>query len=119
MLTENKLSVLKRLKTFKAPTELQKHLLKIFINIVDPAVFENMKNTFQAVDVDNSGIITKDELFKEMLKIKKETKAITGWFDPEIQRTRKSVNKAIEAIDFDHNGEIGYTEFLSGCLSPR
>lgn len=64
--------VLKRLNTFKAPSELQKHLLKIFVRIVDPSLFENMKNTFQAIDVDNSGIITKDELYKSALGIKKE-----------------------------------------------
>ena len=60
-----------------------------------------MRETFEAIDVDDSGWISLDEL--------KEAFKSLGNLNVDIQ-------KIMEELDWDKNGEINYTEFMTASL---
>lgn len=64
---------------------------------------KEIRETFSAIDADSSGSISLDELctaFKSAGQTKKD----------------EDVDDIMKKIDFDENGEINYTEFISGAL---
>jgi calcium-dependent protein kinase len=66
-------------------------------------------DTFQAIDSDHSGLISADEL-------KAAFKKITTL---QHQDSDKMIDQIMKTIDYDNNGSINYTEFLSGTLDPK
>lgn len=64
--------------------------------------------TFRAIDVDFSGMITPDELKTTFDKL-------------ELLNQRSSedvVQQIMFTMDFDQNGTLNFSEFLSGTLEP-
>jgi Ca2+-binding EF-hand superfamily protein len=66
-------------------------------------------DTFQAIDEDQSGLISADEL---KLAFKKHQ--ALSHLDSD-----KLIDQIMKTIDYDNNGSINYTEFLSGTLDPK
>ena len=62
------------------------------------------------MDTNGNGVISKQEMVQGMKLFNKEGKS---------NLTEKSVKRLFHAIDVDHNGEIGYTEFIASFLSTH
>ena len=63
-------------------------------------------DTFQAIDSDHSGLISAEELKNAYQRMSQFQN-----FDSDV-----IIDKIMKNIDFDNNGSINYTEFLSGTL---
>lgn len=76
----------------------------LFINHLDPELFKSSRETFFAIDSDYSGLISVNELH-DVLKS----------FGPDEEEAKSILDK----VDYDKNGEINYSEFLSGTLTKE
>ena len=75
------------------------------VNQLDEQDLKRSKDTFRAIDKDHSGLISPGELrnaFKQA--------SLDSLNDDQI-------DEIIKKLDYDHNGEINYSEFLSGTIS--
>lgn len=68
---------------------------------MDENELKNSKSTFKAIDKDYSGLISSGEL----------KKAFSHSLKGDI--SEDEINKIIKRVDYDNNGEINYSEFLS------
>ena len=71
------------------------------INTLNPEELREIKETFEAIDTDRSGCISLKEL--------EEAYQLLGHADVDIEELWKR-------LDYDKNGEVNYSEFLSGCI---
>ena len=69
-----------------------------------------LKNIFKKIDTNGNGLISKEEMVAGM----KEFAAI-GMSNLK----EKTVKKLFHAMDLDHNGEIGYTEFIASFMNTH
>ena len=72
--------------------------------MADLNVHKDLIDQFKLIDVDNSGVITVDELRDVLIKMT----------DQEV--TEEEVNRIIEEVDNETNGTINYTEFLAATI---
>ena len=66
--------------------------------------FAKLRNAFRTLDTDNSGTLQLSE--------------IRTAFN-ELNMSEEEVGKIFERIDFNHDGEINYTEFLAVTVDRR
>lgn len=106
MLHEDKLAVLRRIRNFRQPKRLQIEALTFLVNSVDTSTFDfaKLKNAFRTLDTDNSGTLQLSE--------------IRTAFN-ELNMSEVEINQLFERIDFNHDGEINYTEFLAVTVDRR
>eukprot|EP00798_Chlamydomonas_sp_ICE-L_P004948 gene4948-34724_t len=95
--------VLKRLRNFTGLTTLKKEALKVIARSLPPAELRGVREMFEAIDEDNSGTITVDEL-REGLRKKGAQLALD------------EVAKIVDGLDVDGNNTIDYEEFLAATL---
>lgn len=79
-------------------------MLLLLVNQLDDEDLKKNKETFRAIDVDHSGLISTDELKKAFHKID-----LHNFSD-------EAFESMIKRVDYDNNGEINYSEFLSGTI---
>jgi Ca2+-binding EF-hand superfamily protein len=72
-------------------------------------IMGNTTDTFQAIDKDHSGLISAEEL-------KAAYRNIPLLHHP---NSDKMIDQIMKSIDYDNNGSINYTEFLSGTLDRQ
>ena len=98
--------VLKRIKNFRQPKRLQIEALSFLVNQVDTSTFDfaKLRNAFRTLDEDNSGTLTINE--------------IRTAFN-ELNMPEEEINQIFQRIDFNHDGEINYTEFLAVTVDRR
>jgi calcium-dependent protein kinase len=94
--------VLQRLALFKKPTLFQKEILLILGALLNSKELKEIRDTFFAIDADSSGTITLNELKAALLE--------AGSAED------NSPEEIIKRVDFDENGEINYSEFVSSTL---
>lgn len=95
--------VLTRLSLFKKPTAFQKQILLLLAALLNGKELREIRETFSAIDVDSSGSISLHELCSAF------------WLAGQIRKD-EDVDDIMRKIDFDSNGEINYSEFISGAL---
>ena len=102
----DKAMVLRRIKNFRAPKKLQVEALCFLVNQADTSAFdfEKLKNAFRTLDTDNSGTL--------------ELSEIRNAFN-ELNMPAQQIDEIFERIDFNHDGEINYTEFLAVTVDRR
>ncbi|EXC10389.1 Calcium-dependent protein kinase 17 [Morus notabilis] len=96
-------AVLNRLKQFKAMNQFKKVALRVIAGCLSEEEIMGLKQMFKAMDTDNSGTITLEELKQGLAK----------------QGTRLSeleVKQLMEAADADGNGTIDYDEFITATM---
>ncbi|KAB2050341.1 hypothetical protein ES319_A13G239000v1 [Gossypium barbadense] len=96
-------AVLSRLKQFKAMNQFKKVALKVIAGCLSEEEIRGLKEMFKAMDTDNSGTITLEELRQGLAK----------------QGTKLSeyeVKQLMEAADADGNGTIDYDEFITATM---
>jgi calcium-dependent protein kinase len=98
--------VLSRLALFQKPTLFQKHILLLLAALLNSKELKDIRDTFSAIDVDSSGTITLGELSAAFLQAGQA----------ELSASPPNLSEIIRRVDFDENGEINYSEFVSGTL---
>ncbi|CAG9464081.1 unnamed protein product [Pedinophyceae sp. YPF-701] len=95
--------VAQRLKAFKNMNNLKKKAMQVIASHLDKDEIAGLENMFKAIDTDNSGTITIDELRSAMQK---------GHY----KITEDDIKFLMEAADVDGNGEIDYKEFIAATI---
>eukprot|EP01123_Difflugia_compressa_P003673 TRINITY_DN1491_c1_g3_i1.p1 TRINITY_DN1491_c1_g3~~TRINITY_DN1491_c1_g3_i1.p1 ORF type:complete len:212 (-),score=56.91 TRINITY_DN1491_c1_g3_i1:72-707(-) len=72
-----------------------------FLNGIEPSQIEDMKSIFQALDIDQNGVITQNEL-------------VTGMKKAHVNATEEDVKNLFESLDLNEDGKIDFEEFISG-----
>ncbi|XP_022878058.1 calcium-dependent protein kinase 4 [Olea europaea var. sylvestris] len=96
-------AVLSRLKQFSAMNKLKKMALRVIAESLSEEEIAGLKEMFMAMDTDNSGAITFDELKVGLRKYGSTLK------DTEIR-------DLMDAADVDNSGTIDYGEFVAATI---
>ncbi|XP_073002321.1 calcium-dependent protein kinase 26-like [Typha latifolia] len=96
-------AVLSRLKQFSAMNKLKKMALRVIAESLSEEEIAGLREMFMAMDTDNSGAITFDEL-KEGLRRYGSTLKDT------------EIRDLMEAADIDNSGTIDYKEFIAATV---
>ncbi|CAM8899398.1 unnamed protein product [Rhodiola kirilowii] len=96
-------AVLSRLKNFSAMNKLKKMALRVIAESLSEEEIAGLKEMFQAMDTDNSGAITFDEL-----------KAGLRRYGSTLQDTE--IRDLMDAADIDNSGTIDYGEFIAATV---
>ncbi|XP_047942351.1 calcium-dependent protein kinase 4 [Salvia hispanica] len=96
-------AVLSRLKQFSAMNKLKKMALRVIAESLSEEEIAGLKEMFAAMDTDNSGAITFDELKAGLRKYGSTLK------DTEIR-------DLMDAADVDNSGTIDYGEFIAATI---
>ncbi|XP_020248982.1 calcium-dependent protein kinase 26-like [Asparagus officinalis] len=96
-------AVLSRIKQFSAMNKLKKMALRVIAESLSEEEIAGLKEMFKAMDTDNSGAITFDEL-KEGLRRYGSTLKDT------------EIRDLMEAADVDNSGTIDYGEFIAATI---
>ncbi|KAM1987328.1 hypothetical protein ACFX15_034612 [Malus domestica] len=96
-------AVLSRLKTFSAMNKLKKMALRVIAERLSEEEIAGLREMFQAMDTDNSGAITFDELKAGLRRYGSTMK------DTEIR-------DLMDAADVDNSGTIDYGEFIAATV---
>jgi calcium-dependent protein kinase len=96
-------AVLTRLKNFSAANKMKKLALKVIAESLSEDEIIGLREMFKAMDTDNSGTITFEEL-----KV--------GLHRQGSRLAESDVKKLMEAADVDGNGKIDFNEFISATM---
>ncbi|XP_018630280.1 calcium-dependent protein kinase 4-like [Nicotiana tabacum] len=96
-------AVLSRLKQFSAMNKLKKMALRVIAESLSEEEIAGLREMFKAMDTDNSGAITFDELKAGLRKYGSTLK------DTEIR-------ELMDAADVDNSGTIDYGEFIAATV---
>nr|GMC87390.1 calcium-dependent protein kinase 4 [Ipomoea batatas] len=96
-------AVLSRLKQFSAMNKLKKMALRVIAESLSEEEIAGLREMFKAMDTDNSGAITFDELKAGLRKYGSTLK------DTEIR-------ELMDAADVDNSGTIDYGEFIAATI---
>ncbi|XP_039123875.1 calcium-dependent protein kinase 26-like [Dioscorea cayenensis subsp. rotundata] len=96
-------AVLSRLKQFSAMNKLKKMALRVIAESLSEEEIAGLKEMFQAMDTDNSGAITFDELKEGLRKYGSNLK-------------ESEIRDLMNAADVDKSGTIDYGEFIAATL---
>lgn len=96
-------AVLSRLKQFSAMNKLKKMALRVIAESLSEEEIAGLKEMFKAMDTDNSGAITFDELKAGLRKYGSTLKD-------------KEIRDLMDAADVDNSGTIDYGEFVAATL---
>mmetsp|Transcript_1808 Transcript_1808/g.1993 ORF Transcript_1808/g.1993 Transcript_1808/m.1993 type:complete len:516 (-) Transcript_1808:854-2401(-) len=103
--TESKLddSVVTRLKKFAQMNKFKKLALEVIASQLSTAEIKGLEQMFKAIDTDNSGSITLEELRKGLTNLNGQVK-------------EDELVKIMEACDVDGNGSLSYEEFIAATM---
>jgi calcium-dependent protein kinase len=97
--------ILSRLKTFRADQKLQEATLAFIVNqLISKEETNELKKVFMELDVNNDGKLSLEEIAQGYKKI-------YGSKTPEYD-----AKLIFESVDADHNGYIGYEEFIRATV---
>mmetsp|Transcript_30567 Transcript_30567/g.97574 ORF Transcript_30567/g.97574 Transcript_30567/m.97574 type:complete len:549 (+) Transcript_30567:129-1775(+) len=96
-------AVLSRLQQFAAMNKIKKMALKVIATNLSEEEITGLKQMFAAIDTDNSGTITYEEMRTGLAKMGSEL-------------AEGEVKQLMEAADVDGNGSIDYEEFLAATM---
>ena len=95
-----------RLALFKKPNIFQREILLLLGALLNSKELKEIRDTFAAIDEDSSGAISLQELQNAFRQAGQ-------------QRAEEDIGEIISKVDFDQNGEINYSEFISGTLDRQ
>lgn len=101
--TEHKTMYMEKFESFKDSNHLKKAILSFLATKVNDEEIKEEIDLFNSFDTNNDGYITKKELKKGLLKLKK--------------RTDEEIDAIMESMDTDKNGAINFNEFISATLN--
>mmetsp|Transcript_32536 Transcript_32536/g.56254 ORF Transcript_32536/g.56254 Transcript_32536/m.56254 type:complete len:621 (+) Transcript_32536:773-2635(+) len=74
-------------------------------NVIAQSEMKSLRESFQAVDANSDGRISREELLKLYLQFTAESQA------------REEVEKILSEVDSDRSGFIDYSEFIKACMN--
>jgi len=95
--------IINNLRQFRAQHRLKKAALTVIAHHLSEQDIVELKNIFIALDKDNSGTLTYDEIVEGMRAM--------GWeeFPPDLE-------EVFNEVDSDRSGQIDYTEFIAATI---
>ncbi|XP_073012165.1 calcium-dependent protein kinase 26-like [Typha latifolia] len=96
-------AVLSRLKQFSAMNKLKKMALRVIAESLSEEEIAGLKEMFKAMDTDNSGAITFDELKEGLRRYGSTLK-------------ESEIRDLMDAADIDNSGTIDYGEFIAATV---
>lgn len=99
-------TVMTRLALFKKPNMFQREILLLLGALLNSKELKEIRDTFSAIDEDSSGAISLKELQNAFIQAGQA-------------RGEEDIDEIIKKVDFDQNGEINYSEFISGTLDRQ
>ncbi|ONK79815.1 uncharacterized protein A4U43_C01F10350 [Asparagus officinalis] len=96
-------AVLSRLKQFSAMNKLKKMALRVIAESLSEEEIAGLKEMFKAMDTDNSGAITYDELKAGLKRYGSTLK-------------ESEIRDLMDAADIDNSGTIDYGEFIAATV---
>nr|CAD1830649.1 unnamed protein product [Ananas comosus var. bracteatus] len=96
-------AVLSRLKNFSAMNKLKKMALRVIADSLSEEEIAGLREMFRAMDTDNSGAITFDELKEGLRRYGSNLK-------------ESEIRALMEAADVDNSGTIDYGEFIAATV---
>ncbi|XP_042424784.1 calcium-dependent protein kinase 5-like isoform X2 [Zingiber officinale] len=96
-------AVLSRIKQFSAMNKLKKMALRVIAESLSEEEIAGLKEMFHAMDTDNSGAITFDELKEGLRKYGSNLKEC-------------EIRALMDAADVDNSGTIDYGEFIAATI---
>ena len=108
---EVKESIVRKLRDFRAPKQIQLETLKFLVNNITDDVnldFKHMRDAFRAIDTSNTGILTIDQIKKGFTHDNFVT-----YLQDDI------IDKIFSRFDFNKTGEINYSEFLAATVDKK
>lgn len=97
-------SILTRLKDFRAGSKMRQAALHLITSqFTDTSKYEELRNVFLTLDLDQDGRLSRSELMAgyKLLKL----------------ASVEEVDRIMEVCDTDQNGFLDYTEFLTATMS--
>lgn len=95
--------VISRLKNFKGQTQFKRAAMNLLIKMTTDEEVEDLRNLFEKLDEDGSGMILSTELSK-ILQQKK------------MKMSDQEISDLIKEVDYHGNGKINYSEFLAAAV---
>ena len=103
-------AIFRNLQTFKAERTLQKATLTFIASQLSTnAEKADMISTFQSLDSDHSGALSRAELIQGFEQL----------FGNQIEDVEAEVDRIMAEVDIDHSGEIDYTEFAVATMNRQ
>lgn len=102
-------NVLQSLDDYKGVSHLKKEALNVLVKMLPDDEIQHLRETFQALDQDKTGMITPDELEEAF-------RQVTGG---EASPSSQQIKKIITQVDYKGNGKINYTDFLAATVSVK
>ena len=98
------------MKKFRADHKLQKATLTFIASqLSTKGEREEMMDVFKAIDTDNNGALSRDELVNGFTQI----------FGEGQENIEEEVDKIMAQVDTDGSGEIDYTEFIVATMNRQ
>lgn len=101
-------STMRRMRSHIPSSKLKEVFTTFMISqLSKSSSFQKLEQVFYAIDADRNGVITEDELVKQLsLEMSKEEAVVQA-------------RKMLSRIDNDGSGEIDYTEFLKSAVDEK
>lgn len=100
---------LKNLADFSSRNKLKQAILTFIVTqMTSQAEKDELQKTFQSLDKDSNGVLTKDELIEGYKKVFAERA------NPELE-----VQRIIEEVDINNSGQIDFTEFIIATMNKE
>lgn len=98
-------TIIESLSKFVRAGKLKKAALMYIASKLNEEEISTLRNNFIKIDVNGDGVINKEELSKAINEFK--------------EFSHEDINKIVTALDFNYNGSIDYTEFITACLQTH
>lgn len=95
-----------RMKSYKSTSYFEQAALNILIKQGTDAEFAKLKEQFEAIDTDNSGLIDTKELKDYIVKMGDKV-------------DNDQINTLMSELDYAGNGQINYSEFLAATIDAK
>lgn len=102
--------IFRNLQSFKTERTLQKATLTFIASqLSTSAEKHDMITTFQSLDSDNSGTLSREELIRGFEQL----------YGTQVEDVEAEVDRIMEQVDTDRSGEIDYTEFAIATMNRQ
>ena len=98
--------VINRLKNFKGVSRFKRAAMNVLVKMANEEEVKELRQQFQAIDKDGSGMILASELNAIIQKC-------------DLAISKSDVEEMISEVDYHGNGKINYSEFLSATIDVR
>lgn len=97
---------IQQMKMFNGNSKLRKAALCLLVKIVDTKEISHLREEFEKIDTDKSGLLDADEIRQAVRQSK-------------FKISKREVEELIDNIDNNDNTQIDYTEFIASTMDVK